>query len=705
MKLPDVYIDSQRIDLVKCIGRGGEGDVFLLAGNERLAVKVYKEDKRKQREEKVRIIVQQGLANGTQLVAFPQAVATTKSGCFLGFTMQLVEGYQEIHELYGPKSRKIAYPQADFRFLVRTATNVARAVGAVHQSSCIIGDLNSKGLLVSNEARVALIDADSFQITADGKTFPCLVGVEEFTPPELQGQPLDGILRTREHDHFGLAVLIFHLLFMGRHPYAGRQAVGHDLTLGQLIARNQFAYSRIRTLNVSPPGITARLDDFPPDIAEAFEKSFGLSPINRPSALDWIGLLKELEERLHRCSVFPMHFYPSSAKSCPWCKMEHTTGAVLFLSPVNETAALVGLNSFDVEKAWNAIQAVMLPEPSSLLPKLPAFRLQPSTEAQAAKAGKVSDKLLGMVVAVVAIALFTQVPQAWLFWIVAIIFAWNCFTKNGVDQVAWQHRYQEIDRHWQERLDRWRQRTGIDNLVRLKSKLQNTIKEYRGLSTAKVQAISDLKNNRHERQLNEYLDRFMIRRASISGIGPAKTVTLVSFGIETAADITESAITRIPGFGPATASKLLTWRATHERQFIYNSAPLPSDIQAQTKLDIDFATKESDLAKQIVGGEAELIQGAHSFRAKLAQEDTGLAELAKQKAQLEADLMFLGLSLSLSQTQKTTSRSGQTSATSGGLLCPSCGASMVRRMARRGSQRGRLFWGCSRYPSCRGIRN
>lgn len=36
--------------------------------------------------------------------------------------------------------------------------------------------------------------------------------------------------------------------------------------------------------------------------------------------------------------------------------------------------------------------------------------------------------------------------------------------------------------------------------------------------------------------------------------------------------------------------------------------------------------------------------------------------------------------------------------------CPSCGAPMVRRMARKGGRIGEEFWGCSRYPVCRGFR-
>lgn len=37
--------------------------------------------------------------------------------------------------------------------------------------------------------------------------------------------------------------------------------------------------------------------------------------------------------------------------------------------------------------------------------------------------------------------------------------------------------------------------------------------------------------------------------------------------------------------------------------------------------------------------------------------------------------------------------------------CPRCGAPMRRQRARHGKYAGRQFWGCSRFPSCRGIRN
>lgn len=36
--------------------------------------------------------------------------------------------------------------------------------------------------------------------------------------------------------------------------------------------------------------------------------------------------------------------------------------------------------------------------------------------------------------------------------------------------------------------------------------------------------------------------------------------------------------------------------------------------------------------------------------------------------------------------------------------CPSCGAAMKLRMAKRGSNVGKSFWGCATYPACKGTR-
>ncbi len=99
---------------------------------------------------------------------------------------------------------------------------------------------------LSRILRLRLIDCESFQWTANGKRFACEVGVETFTPPELQGKNFREVIRTINHDSFGLAVMVFLLLFMGRHPFAGRFLGRGDMPIPRAISEFRFAYSAMR---------------------------------------------------------------------------------------------------------------------------------------------------------------------------------------------------------------------------------------------------------------------------------------------------------------------------------------------------------------------------------------------------------------------------------------------------------------------------
>jgi DNA-binding helix-hairpin-helix protein with protein kinase domain len=136
--------------------------------------------------------------------------------------MPKIADCKDIHHLYSPKSRRTVFLRADWRFLIRAATNIARAFRVVHEAGYIIGDVNHGSILVGQDATVRLIDCDSFQVTSGERCFLCEVGVETFTPPELQEKDFSRAVRTAHHDNFGLAVMVFLMLFMGRYPFAGR---------------------------------------------------------------------------------------------------------------------------------------------------------------------------------------------------------------------------------------------------------------------------------------------------------------------------------------------------------------------------------------------------------------------------------------------------------------------------------------------------
>jgi DNA-binding helix-hairpin-helix protein with protein kinase domain len=222
------------------IGRGGEGSVFELVGNSNHVAKIYTSPPDNKKVQKLLRMAETAAPTILKIAAWPNDVVVDKSDRVCGFTMSRITARRDIHELYSPKSRSAAFPDADFRFLVHVGANISRAFAAVHDQGHIIGDVNHGNVLVGSDGTVMLIDCDSYQIWNGQSAYTCDVGVPLFTPPELQGKSFRGLYRTKNHDAFGLAVIIFHLLFMGRHPFAGKYLGSGDMPIDKAIAEYRF---------------------------------------------------------------------------------------------------------------------------------------------------------------------------------------------------------------------------------------------------------------------------------------------------------------------------------------------------------------------------------------------------------------------------------------------------------------------------------
>ena len=226
----------------KLIGQGGEGAVYEVVAAANSVAKIYHNAISPNRARKIQVMASLYSEVIARVAAWPTSLLTTKAGRQpIGLLMPRSVGRKDIHKLYSPKSRRSDFVRVDLRFLIRVAANTARAFGAVHQLGCVIGDVNHGSVLVGQDATVQLIDCDSFQVRSGGDVFGCEVGVETFTPPELQGINLNGVVRTQNHDAFGLAILTFLLLFMGRHPFAGRYLGSGDMPIAQAIREGRFA--------------------------------------------------------------------------------------------------------------------------------------------------------------------------------------------------------------------------------------------------------------------------------------------------------------------------------------------------------------------------------------------------------------------------------------------------------------------------------
>lgn len=226
------------------------------------------------------------------------------------------------------------------------------------------------------------------------------------------------------------------------------------------------------------------------------------------------------------------------------------------------------------------------------------------------------------------------------------------------------------------------------------------------------------KSNREARQRAAFLDQFQVRRASISGIGPAKTATLISFGIETAADVTWDAVHAVPGFGDVMTQKLLKWRQGHEAKFRYDPAPNAQDVTDERAIRSKYAAHKAKLEAAIRSGLTTLRTAKPRLDAlpSRVRGDAGLFQALEDRARAEQDLRLLGVSIPTSKVSfKATATprpvpspvspvaapSQPIRAPAKGLSpsCPTCGSAMHRRTGRYGA-----FWGCSRYPVCRGTR-
>jgi DNA-binding helix-hairpin-helix protein with protein kinase domain len=554
------------------LGRGGEGSVFAIEGRQDQVVKIYSVPPDSLKVSKLLAMIETASPSLLRIAAWPLDLCRDKRGTPQGFTMPRVAARRDIHELYSPKSRSEAFPESDFLFLAHVAGNIARAFAVVHAQGHVIGDVNHGNLLVGPDGTVMLIDCDSFQVRSGARVFTCDVGVPLFTAPELHGCNLRGTQRTIDHDLFALAVLLFHLLYMGRHPFAGRYSGAGDMPIERAIAEYRFAYGSDRAAHgmERPPG-TISLETLGATVSHLFMEAFGRVGINagRPGTTAWIGALDKLKSSLRVCALARWHQYPEGLSSCPWCNVEKQTGVRLFGQRIVATEAT---GAVDIAALWQAIEAVPNPSADPALPSELPWSSPPGVPLPSVGLKMVRQALSLLLVCVGFIGC-TFVARDGGFLPALILY--------GFAAAVWPHispqKLTEATKAltaaqggWDLALLRWKREASREAFAAKKRELEAAKAELADLPNERRRRFAQLEGERENRQRQRYLDRFRIDRARIRGIGPGRTTMLASYGIETAADIQTSTILQIPGFGEALTSELVQWRQRHERNFQFN---------------------------------------------------------------------------------------------------------------------------------------
>lgn len=634
---------SGPVRLGKQLGKGGEGTVFEVEGRPDSAAKIYLSAVSSDRADKLLAMAAVRTAALDQLTAWPTDVLRQSDGKVCGFVMANLRASKDIHKLYSPKSRLADFPQADWRLVVRAALNTARAFSVLHQAGHLVGDVNHGGVRVSPDATVKLIDTDSFQISHQGRTFLCEVGVQDFTPPELHGKAFKQVTRTANHDNFGLAVLIFQMLMNGRHPFAGRYSGPGDMPIEKAIPEYRYAYGRDTARSrMSPPPLSASPAAASPWVSELWERAFGTEgakPGGRPKAEDWVQALTKLEQHFKRCSSRPSHFYFNGLAECPWCPIERA-GIALFGGAAVVIPKLAS-GPFNLDAIWRDITMAALP-PMQAVPQLKTLPATPQMQALGSRRyfWTTTGWLIGLLIAVLGIMLSAVLAPVWagLGWALG---AW-VNSRGRSDLAPLTSGYQQAKAQFDGLSARWGQEQAETQLQSKQNQLRPLKDEHAGLQAERERRYQALFNNRRQSALRQFLDQFEIERASIPGVGAAKKAMLESFGIETAADVNRNAVLNVPGFGPALTDRVMKWRQDKEARFHFNPN---SSIDPRQVADLDrtIQARKAQIEAGLVAGRLAILQMRQAAMARRRSLEEAMRAAIDDLSQRTADARAAGV--------------------------------------------------------------
>jgi hypothetical protein len=313
------------------LGVGGEGAVFDVVGQPAMVAKIYHAHRLDAAlAAKVTAMVADPPDDETRAkfnhvsIAWPEAVLFD-GNTFMGYLMPKIPKSDDLYDLLQPQQRAKEHPALNHRHLYRSARNLALAMAAIHRKGYVIGDVNFKNALFNDDALITVVDCDSMQVTdAQRVVHRCLVGIPEYTSPELQGQDFAKVDRTANNDAFGLAVLTFQLLMQGFHPFAGRPLSG--ATTGEQVhvhCIKQKIFPYVTNPQFAPPVAAPPIGALPAVLQNLFSRAFLTT--NRPTPKEWADTIEMIEARLVQCSNNPDHWYPSDG-ACVICEVNYNVG-------------------------------------------------------------------------------------------------------------------------------------------------------------------------------------------------------------------------------------------------------------------------------------------------------------------------------------------------------------------------------------------
>lgn len=191
----------------------------------------------------------------------------------------------------------------------------------------------------------------------------------------------------------------------------------------------------------------------------------------------------------------------------------------------------------------------------------------------------------------------------------------------------------------------WLDEAGSNRFLVGLSEMQNRREAWENLTPIREWHLKELESQTRAARLDEFLNQFTIAESDIQDVRPRVKTTLLTYGIETAADVSETNLERLGIDSPLT-KRLLRWRQGLEEKFVFDPA---RDVPPQARLKVEREMDELRLRL-----EHELSNGATSLRRLGRDIDESRHNLAplltdarRTLAQAERDLEAVAKSFSL----------------------------------------------------------
>ncbi len=233
--------------------------------------------------------------------AFPiELIENPTTGELVGIVIPFFQKAIPLAQLLTASMRKGHKFREEFVYRIKLARLLAQALRIIHNLGLLQADISDTNYLVSLDTHgrpqtVYVIDTNSFQFLLRSKNgnevFIPSGATIPFTAPELQKADWATTPRTIYSDSFGLAIIIWKLLFNGSHPYSCViPPDADDDSLTNRIVNYQFPYAPRAPL---PPGwyptpVNPGFSTLPSSIQELFTTTFTAgNPGKRPIPRDW----------------------------------------------------------------------------------------------------------------------------------------------------------------------------------------------------------------------------------------------------------------------------------------------------------------------------------------------------------------------------------------------------------------------------------